>query len=127
MAAAEILQTLQEGLGLTLEAEPCLGPEEGPARLYRVPGSATRVGLIATLSAPTCDHCHRVRLGSHGQLKACIFGGLPVDLLGPLRSRTSHEDLVRLVRQALTLKQGCLPLPGGGLPNLARGPLQVGG
>jgi len=126
MAAAEIFQTLQEGLGQTLEPEPSLGPEEGPARLFRIPGSAALVGIIATLSTPVCDRCHRVRLSSRGLLKACIFGNEPVDLLGPLRHHATHEELVRLVRQALTQKVECpaLPLGQSGLP---WAPWQVGG
>ena len=126
MAAAEIFQTLQEGLGLNLEPEPSLGPEEGPARRFRISGSDALVGIIATLSTPVCDRCHRVRLSSRGQLKACIFGSAAVDLLGPLRRHATHEELVRLVRQALTQKVECptLPLGPSGLP---WDPWQVGG
>ena len=126
MAAAEIFQILQEGLGLALEPEPSLGPEEGPARLFRVPGSTAKVGIIATFSTPVCDRCHRVRLSSRGQLKACIFGSEPVDLLGPLRHHATHEELVRLVRQALTQKLDCPTLPLG-QPGLPWGPRRVGG
>ena len=127
MPAAEILQTVREGLGTDLEEEPVLGLEEGPARLFRIPGSEGKVGVISTLSADFCDRCNRVRLTSRGELQACLFGNRPVDLLEPLRHRASHEDLVQLIRQTLTDKLDCHPMRRGDQPKLAQGMWQVGG
>lgn len=127
MPAAEILQTLREGLGAELEEEPGLGLEEGPARLFKLPSGGGKVGVISTLSADFCDRCNRVRLTSRGELKACLFGNQPVDLLEPLRNHASHEDLVRLIRSALTEKLDCHPMRNGGLPRFAQGMWQVGG
>ncbi|NWJ42045.1 MAG: GTP 3',8-cyclase MoaA [Geothrix sp.] len=127
MPAAEILRTIQEGLGSELEEEPVLGLEEGPARLFRIPGSTGKVGVISTLSADFCDRCNRVRLTSQGALKACLFGNQPVDLLEPLRNHATHDDLVRLIRQALTEKLDCHPMRTGGQPTLGQGMWQVGG
>jgi len=127
MPAAEILRTIQEGLGSELEEEPVLGLEEGPARLFRIPGSTGKVGVISTLSADFCDRCNRVRLTSQGALKACLFGNQPVDLLEPLRNHATHDDLVRLIRQALTEKLDCHPMRTGGQPRFAQGMWQVGG
>jgi len=127
MPAAEILRTIQEGLGSELEEEPVLGLEEGPARLFRIPGSTGKVGVISTLSADFCDRCNRVRLTSQGALKACLFGNQPVDLLEPLRNHATHDDLVRLIRQALTEKLDCHPMRTGGQPKFAQGMWQVGG
>ena len=127
MPAAEILRTIQEGLGAELEEEPVLGLEEGPARLFRIPGSTGKVGVISTLSADFCDRCNRVRLTSQGALKACLFGNQPVDLLEPLRHHATHDDLVRLIRQALTEKLDCHPMRRGDQPRLAQGMWQVGG
>jgi cyclic pyranopterin phosphate synthase len=127
MPAAEILRTIQEGLGSELEEEPVLGLEEGPARLFRIPGSTGKVGVISTLSADFCDRCNRVRLTSQGALKACLFGNQPVDLLEPLRNHATHDDLVRLIRQALTEKLDCHPMRTGGQPKFVHGMWQVGG
>jgi len=127
MPAAEILRTIQEGLGSELEEEPVLGLEEGPARLFRIPGSTGKVGVISTLSADFCDRCNRVRLTSQGALKACLFGNQPVDLLEPLRHHATHDDLVRLIRQALTEKLDCHPMRRGDQPKFAHGMWQVGG
>jgi cyclic pyranopterin phosphate synthase len=127
MPAAEILRTIQEGLGTDLEEEPGLGLEEGPARLFRIPGSSGKVGVISTLSADFCDRCNRVRLTSRGQLKACLFGNQAVDLLEPLRNHASHDDLVHLIRLALTDKLDCHPMRAGDHPDLKQGMWQVGG
>ncbi|MBK9798058.1 MAG: GTP 3',8-cyclase MoaA [Holophagaceae bacterium] len=127
MPAAEILQTIQEGLGLELEEEPPLGLEEGPARLFRMPGSEGKVGVISTLSTDFCARCNRVRLTSRGELKACLFGGPTVGLLEPLRNHASHEDLVQLIRRTLTDKLACHPMRSGDQPALAHGMWQVGG
>ena len=127
MPAGEILHTVQEGLGIPLEEEPAVGLEEGPARIFRLPGSEGKVGVISTLSADFCDRCNRVRLTSRGELKACLFGNRPVDLLEPLRNHATHEDLAQLIRQALTEKLDCHPMRRGQTPDLADGMWQVGG
>jgi cyclic pyranopterin phosphate synthase len=127
MPAGEILQAIQEGLGTELEEEPAIGLEEGPARLFRIPGSQGKVGVISAISAGFCDRCNRVRLTSRGELKACLFGNQTVDLLEPLRNHASHEDLVQLMRQALSDKLDCHPMARGEQPGGAQGMWEVGG
>jgi GTP 3',8-cyclase len=127
MPAAEILWKIQEGLGTDLEEEPAVGLEEGPARLFRVPGSSGKVGVISTLSADFCARCNRVRLTSRGELKACLFGNQLLDLLEPLRNHASHEDLTQLIRQTLIEKLDCHPMRRGDAPNPVQGMWQVGG
>lgn len=127
MPAGDILRSVQDGLGAALEEEPVVGLEEGPARIFRLPGSEGKVGVISTLSADFCDRCNRVRLTSRGELKACLFGNQAVDLLEPLRNHATHEDLARLIRQALTEKLDCHPMRRGQDPALADGMWQVGG
>lgn len=127
LSAEEILLRVREGLGADLEEEPAVGLEEGPARLFRLGGGEGKVGVISTLSAAFCDRCNRVRLTSRGELKACLFGHRPVDLLEPLRNHATHEDLARLIRQALTEKLDCHPMRRGQAPEFAGGMWQVGG
>ena len=127
MPAAEILRVIQDGLGTTLEEEPGVGLEEGPARLFRIPGSPGKVGVISTLSADFCNHCNRVRLTSQGDLNACLFGNRPVSLLKPLRARATHDELVELIRQSLSEKLDCHPMRHGEAPELPLGMWQVGG
>jgi molybdenum cofactor biosynthesis protein A len=126
MPAADILSLVQEGLGIELEGEPGLGLEEGPARLFRMPGGSGKVGVVATLSSDFCDGCNRVRLTSRGELMACRFGDQAIDLLGPLRNRTSHDDLVHLIREALAAKPDSHPMRRGDSPQPIQGIWQVG-
>jgi cyclic pyranopterin phosphate synthase len=127
ISAQEILAQVQEGLGVDLVEEPALSLEEGPARLFAIPGSQGKVGVISTLSADFCDRCNRVRLTSWGELKACLFGNAAVDLLEPLRHHATQDDLTRLVRQAMGLKLDCHPMRRGAQPVLSQGMWQVGG
>jgi cyclic pyranopterin phosphate synthase len=119
LPVAEILRAIQEGLGADLEEEVAPGPAESPVRLFRIPGSAGKVGLASTLNSDFCGRCDRVRLTSRGQLMACRFGHHRVDLLGPLRQHATHDSLVRLIREALSEKPDSQAL--------GRGAWQVGG
>jgi cyclic pyranopterin phosphate synthase len=58
----------------------------GPARYWRVDGSATRLGLISPLTANFCDGCNRVRLTTEGKLYMCLGHEDQVDLKGVLRA-----------------------------------------
>ncbi|GGB33298.1 cyclic pyranopterin monophosphate synthase [Sphingomonas metalli] len=57
----------------------------GPARYWRVEGSATRLGLISPLTANFCDGCNRVRLTTEGKLYLCLGHEAHVDLKAALR------------------------------------------
>jgi len=127
MPAAEILRTIREGLGTDLVEETGQPGEDGPARLFRLPGQAGKVGIISALNTNACDHCHRVRLTSHGELKLCRFGPPKADLLTALRHHATQASLVRLLRQALQAKRPCHPLQRSGLLEVAQGLWQVGG
>jgi molybdenum cofactor biosynthesis protein A len=125
--AREILARVREALGVELQEEPPVNLEEGPARLFSIPGSQGKVGVISTLSADFCDRCNRVRLTSRGEMKACLFGNASVDLLGPLRHHASGDDLTRLMRRGMSEKLDCHPMRRGDQPILSRGMWQVGG
>ena len=57
----------------------------GPARYWRVDGSATRLGLISPLTGNFCDTCNRVRLTTEGVLYTCLGHDDQVDLKAILR------------------------------------------
>lgn len=44
----------------------------GPARYWRQPGAAGRIGFITPMSNAYCQSCSRMRLTAKGQLRACL-------------------------------------------------------
>jgi len=58
------------------------GPDDGVARMYRLPGAQGRVGLISPLSAPFCASCNRLRLMADGRVKPCLHSPLEFTVKG---------------------------------------------
>ncbi|TVP85121.1 MAG: GTP 3',8-cyclase MoaA [Thioalkalivibrio sp.] len=77
----------------------------GPARYYRIPGQASRVGFISPRSHSFCEGCNRVRVTTEGQLLLCLGQDHAVDLKQVLRAYPG--DLNRLkqtIVQAMKIK-----------------------
>ena len=75
----------------------------GPARYWRVGGSATRLGLISPLTANFCDACNRVRLTTEGRLYSCLGHDDQADLKAALRDR-GLTGLDAAIDQAVAIK-----------------------
>ncbi len=90
---AEILERLGERFRLT----PVQERGSAPAELFLVDGGPETVGVIASVSAPFCAACDRVRLTADGQLRNCLFAQSEVDLRGPLRDGAGDEEIAELV------------------------------
>ncbi len=58
----------------------------GPARYYRVPGEATKVGFISPHSHNFCHLCNRVRVTAEGRLLLCLGNEHSADLRAVLRA-----------------------------------------
>ena len=72
--------------------------EEGPARVYRLPGAATgEIGFISTFSSPFCATCNRIRLTADGKLRPCLLSPVEIDVAGPLRAGATDEEIRRLL------------------------------
>ncbi len=67
-------------------------------------GAPGRIGVIASVTAPFCESCDRLRLTSDGHLRACLFALDEVDLKGPLRSGATDAELVTLARGCVAAK-----------------------
>lgn len=78
--------------------------DDGPARLYRIPGGKGGIGFISPVSRHFCHTCNRLRLTADGHLRACLLLDEEVDLKHPLRGGCSDEDLEDLIRQATSRK-----------------------
>jgi cyclic pyranopterin phosphate synthase len=102
VTAAEIQQQLSTRFVLTPQPDETRG--SAPAELFLVDGGPAQVGIIASVSAPFCAACDRVRLTSDGQVRNCLFARTEVDLRGPLRAGASDAELVALVQGEMLRK-----------------------
>jgi len=93
VSQGEILERLGERFTLTPVGER----GSAPAELFLVDGGPATVGVIASVSAPFCGSCDRVRLTADGQLRNCLFARREVDLRGPIRAGATDEELADLV------------------------------
>ena len=63
----------------TLTPLPDKARGSAPAQLFLVDGGPATVGIIASVSAPFCAACDRVRLTADGQVRNCLFAKGEVD------------------------------------------------
>jgi len=84
-----------------LERTPDAG---GVADTYLLNGT-TRLGFISPVSEPFCRGCERLRLGSDGRLKICLFDRGGVDLRKALREdKSGPRELEAILRAAFETK-----------------------
>jgi cyclic pyranopterin phosphate synthase len=118
----EILESLSQRWELT----PVPGRGGAPAERWRLDGGAT-VGVIASVTAPFCGACDRLRLTADGQLRNCLFSTHEFDLLPALRGGAADAELEDVLRRCVWAK-----LPGHAIddPSFlqpARGMNAIGG
>lgn len=111
MVSAEEIFAAISTLG---QLEPDEGEEgNGPARYFRFTGARGPVlskaeGTIGFISAVTehfCQTCNRLRLTADGQLRPCLLDDDEVDIKSALRNGSTTEELGKIVRRAVLLKQ----------------------
>ena len=96
VTADEVRARLSERFTLTPLPDDTRG--SAPAELFLVDGGPATVGIIASVSAPFCAACDRVRLTADGQVRNCLFAKGEVDLRGPLRDGATDDDLVAVIQ-----------------------------
>ncbi|WP_106815279.1 GTP 3',8-cyclase MoaA [Microbacterium timonense] len=64
---------------------PLPGRGGAPAARWTIDGGPDTVGVIASVTAPFCGDCDRLRLTADGQLRNCLFSTTEYDLLPILR------------------------------------------
>ncbi len=84
--------------------EPLEWDGHNPARPYRLPGGKGTLGFISSVSAPFCEGCDRMRLTSDGRLHLCLLRDDEVDLLTPIRSGATDEELRDLIARGVFVK-----------------------
>ena len=78
----EILHALSARWALT----PVPGRGGAPAERWLLDGGPATVGVIASVTAPFCGDCDRLRLTADGQLRNCLFSTTEYDLLPIMRA-----------------------------------------
>lgn len=109
---AEILARLRSAFDLT----PVAGRGAAPAERWLVNGGPATVGVIASVSAPFCGACDRLRLTADGQLRNCLFARGETNLRDVLRSGMDadrvEQRITALFHESLATKR-----PGHGINN----------
>jgi cyclic pyranopterin phosphate synthase len=124
VTAEETQKHIEQALG---PLEAANGSElDGEARVFHLPGAKGDIGFISSVSAPFCASCTRARLTADGILRMCLLREFEMDLLTPLRSGASLEELRRMVLEAVWQKPWGHGLANGEIP-LNRGMSEIGG
>ncbi|WP_229053833.1 GTP 3',8-cyclase MoaA [Aeromicrobium sp. Leaf350] len=98
----EILEALSRRWDLT----PVPGRGAEPAERWWLDGGPHAVGVIASVSAPFCGSCNRLRMTADGQLRSCLFATEELDLMpalradGPAPSEASGDLAIEAVLRA---------------------------
>jgi cyclic pyranopterin phosphate synthase len=81
------------------EVESISQSRPAPARAFR--HSTTEFGIIPSVTEPFCKNCSRIRITADGKFRTCLFAIEETDLLGPMRSGASDEEIVERIRNAV--------------------------
>ncbi|NLT27418.1 MAG: GTP 3',8-cyclase MoaA, partial [Microbacteriaceae bacterium] len=111
VTGAEILAALRREFSLA----PIGERGASPAEVLAVDGGPATVGVIASVTAPFCGACDRVRLTADGQIRNCLFARDESDLRALLRDPALDEPardaaIARVLRASIAMKR-----PGHGI------------
>ena len=96
MPAAEIVERIDAAMALE-PVEPNY-PGEVAGR-FRYRDGSGEIGVVASVSAPFCGSCTRVRLSAEGSLFTCLFAAKGHDLRDLLRSGATDEELDQAIQR----------------------------
>ena len=126
-------EEILEKLSARWSLEPVPGRGGAPAEKWRIDGGPHEVGVIASVTAPFCGACDRLRLTADGQLRNCLFSNAEYDLIDSLRGPAASDPAQRAAAIGAMLRS-CVhgKLPGHAIndPSFlqpARGMNAIGG
>jgi cyclic pyranopterin phosphate synthase len=88
--AHEILDLIGREVG---ELKPTHSDPTAPATEFAY-NDGCRIGIIASVSRPFCNHCNRLRLTADGKLRNCLFALEEVDIKSLLRSEPPNDAAI---------------------------------
>lgn len=77
---------------------------DGPAKKFKIKNAKGIVGFITPVSSHFCRDCNRLRLTARGTLRPCLLDNYEKDILGPLRSDASDQELKEIILSSLRNK-----------------------
>lgn len=123
VSGEEILEQLSHRFDL----EEVPGRGSSPAAIYTVDGGPHTVGVIASVSAPFCGDCDRLRFTADGQMRNCLFAREETDLRTLLREGASEEDLAAAMQLSVEAKKAGHGIDDPGFVQPGRGMNAIGG
>jgi cyclic pyranopterin phosphate synthase len=103
VAASEILERIDAVFPLESGAVPGSGHVE-PAERFRYADGIGDIGVIASVTAPFCDDCDRVRITADGKFRTCLFALAETDLRAILRGGGTDDDVAAAIEVAVGAK-----------------------
>ncbi|MEV8097474.1 GTP 3',8-cyclase MoaA [Kitasatospora sp. NPDC085879] len=98
-----------------------------PAEEWRIAGTDTVVGVIASVTRPFCGGCDRVRLTADGQLRNCLFATEESDLRALLRSGADDDRIEAAWRATVARKRAGHAIDSAGFVRPDRPMSAIGG
>ncbi|MBZ4487968.1 GTP 3',8-cyclase MoaA [Microbacterium sp. cx-55] len=106
---------------------PVPGRGGAPAERWTIDGGPHTVGVIASVTAPFCGDCDRLRLTADGQLRNCLFSETEYDLVPILRADGTDADVDRMLRSCVHGKLAGHAIDDPSFLQPARGMNAIGG
>lgn len=97
----EIFEALSQKYKLTTAGDR----DSDPAELFNIAGTTMKVGIIASVTAPFCQNCDRLRLTSDGQIRNCLFAQSESDIRIPLRNGADDAELKKIIFENILQKK----------------------
>lgn len=119
----EILERLGERWDLT----EVPGRGGAPAERFLIGDTGHAVGVIASVTAPFCGDCDRLRLTADGQVRNCLFSTTEFDLMPVLRGAASDDQVDAVLRACVAGKLPGHAIDDPGFLQPARGMNAIGG
>jgi cyclic pyranopterin phosphate synthase len=109
--------------------EPVAARGGAPAERFLIDGGPAAVGVIASVTAPFCGDCDRLRLTADGQLRNCLFSNSEFDLLPALRGEDDDAEatIEKILRACVWSKLPGHAIDDPGFLQPVRGMNAIGG
>jgi cyclic pyranopterin phosphate synthase len=120
-------EEIVDALAARWELTPVPGRGGAPAERWTIDDGPHTVGVIASVTAPFCGDCDRLRLTADGQLRNCLFSSTEYDLVPILRGAGTDADVDAMLRSCVHGKLAGHAIDDPSFLQPARGMNAIGG